>query len=94
MGVGSASGWWRKSWEGRSANLRCEEGEREGEREREGGREGLQHTCAQVHEPRVPKDLLEMEPESNLEFTSVHFGSQPSVFVGSNNGINSTCDVT
>lgn len=58
----------------------------------------MTYLCFQVHEPRVPKDLLEMKTVSNLEFTSVYYGSQPTVFVGSNNGMSyiaavMSCDV-
>ena len=40
-----------------------------------------------LHEPEIPADLCETQTGSSLEFTSVCYGSQPTVFAGSNNGV-------
>ena len=43
-------------------------------------------SLAQLHEPDLPEDLLRTGSDSSLEFTSVCYGAQPLVFVGSDNG--------
>ena len=40
----------------------------------------------QVHEPSIPADLLQTQPSSGLEFTSLSYGAHPTLFVATNNG--------
>ena len=40
----------------------------------------------QVHEPSIPADLLQTQPSSGLEFTSLCYGAYPTLFIGTNNG--------
>ena len=42
---------------------------------------------SQVHEPTIPADLLQTQPSSGLEFTSLCYGAHPTLFIGTNNGI-------
>lgn len=66
-------------------------GEEKGRRVKKGGMGWwvnlLVYNVLQVHEPAVPNDLLQTRIGScRLEFTSVCYGSQCTVLVGSNNG--------
>ena len=42
----------------------------------------------QVHEPSIPADLLQTQSGSTLEFTSLSYGSHPTLFTATNNGRN------
>ena len=44
------------------------------------------HFFHQVHEPNIPADLLQTQPISGLEFTSLSYGPHPTLFIGTNNG--------